>query len=884
MAELPTGTVTFLFTDIEGSTRLVQELGEGYDAIQRAHHEILRRAIGESGGGEIRTEGDSFFAAFPTATGAVRAAVEAQRALASRGWEHGRPLRVRMGMHTGEGRAGGDDYVGIDVNRAARIAAAGHGGQVLVSAATGSLVEHELPEGVTLRDLGTHRLKDIAHPERIFDLAIAGLPSEFDALQTLEVRPNNLPLQLTSFVGRQEQIEEAVRLVGEHRLLTLTGPGGTGKTRLAIAAGSELLPSVRHGAFFVDLSPLLEPDQVCPAVCQAAGVAEEPGTALNDTLLGWLAGKDLLLILDNFEHLLPAAPWVDGLLAAAEGLRVMVTSRTPLGLYGEQEMQIPPLAVPDPERRADLEALGRYEAVSLFVDRARQARSAFRLTEENADAVAEICGRLDGLPLAIELAASRIKVLSPQAIRERLGHSLDLLASSATNIPERQRTLRGAIEWSYDLLEEAERRLVARLSVFAGGAGLEGADAVGNPDGDLGVATIDVLASLVDKSLVRQVETAAGDPRFVMLETIREYAAERLDLDHDAEATRRRHAEHFLELVREAEPHLIGQDQVVWLDRCDREQANIRAALRWAIDTGELERAQEAAGSLWRLWQQRGRLTEARQVFDDVLNHPSGQGRTRARAKALTGAGGIAWWQGDVTALERSYVEALEIEREHGDASGVANAVANMAYVKAAQMDLEGAGRFTDESLAMFREANDERGVAAALGMKAMQDAMTGQMDSLIATVEEVVAIWRRVEDRFHLANDLILLGLAYALARRLADARVAVLEALDLYVEIDSPVGILTCIFALSYGASWEGRHEEAVRLAGSVDSLQEAIGGPPSSWLEPLLGDPIGDARGHLPAEVAAAAWEEGRAMSLEHVVEFVRGAGGEAAETHR
>jgi predicted ATPase/class 3 adenylate cyclase len=872
--------VTFLFTDIEGSTKLVQELGEGYDQIQRAHHEILRNAIADGGGGEIRTEGDSFFAVFPTAAGAVRAAVEAQRALAGREWEHGRPLRVRMGMHTGEGRAGGDDYVGIDVNRAARIAAAGHGGQVLLSAATRGLVEHELPEGVTLRDLGTHRLKDIAHSERIFDLAIAGLPSEFDDLQTLDARPNNLPQPLTSFVGRQTEIEEAVRLIGGHRLLTLTGPGGTGKTRLAIAAGSELLPSVRHGAFFVDLAPLLEPDQVCPAVSQAVGVAEETGTDLGDTLLGWLAGKDLLLILDNFEHLLPAASWVDGLLAGAEELRVMVTSRTPLGLYGEQEMQIPPLTVPDPDQPVDPEALGRYEAVSLFVDRARQARSSFRLTEENADAVAEICGRLDGLPLAIELAASRTKVLTPQAIRDRLGHSLDLLATSATNIPERQRTLRGAIEWSYDLLEEPERRLLARLSVFAGGADLEGADAIGNPDGDLGVDTIEALGSLVDMSLVRQVETPASEPRFAMLETIREYAAERLGLDHDAEGTRGRHAEHFLELVREAEPHLIGQDQAVWLDRCDLELANIRAAIGWAIDSGDLERAQEAAGSIWRFWQQRGRLTEARQLFDDVLNHPSGQGRTRARAKALEGAGGIAWWQGDVTAMERSYVEALDIEREHGNLSGVANAVANMAYVKTAQMDLEGAGRLIDESLAMFREANNERGIAAVLGMKAMQDAMTGQMDSMIATVEEVVAIWRRVEDRFHLGNDLMLLGMAYALAGRLAEGRAAVLEALDLFLAIDSPIGILSCIFALSYAASWGGRHEEAVRLAGAVESLQESFGGPPSSWLASFLGDPIADARVQLPVEVADTAWEEGRAMSLEQAVDLARQVAGPEA----
>ncbi|MDQ4004868.1 MAG: hypothetical protein M3135_01010 [Actinomycetota bacterium] len=876
MAQLPTGTVTFLFTDIQGSTRLLQELGgDRYQRAQDDHAEIMRRAIADGGGVEIRTEGDSFFAVFASHAGAVRAAVGAQRLLAEHAWPEGVPIRVRIGMHSGEGRLGGDDYLGIDVNRAARIAAAGHGGQVLLSAATRGLVEHDLPEGVTLRDLGSHRLKDIAHPERIFDLAIAGLPSEFDVLKTLEVRPNNLPQPLTSLVGRQTEIEEAVRLIGEHRLLTLTGPGGTGKTRLAIAAGSELLPSVRHGAFFVDLAPLLEPDQVGPAVCQTLGVAEEGGTRLDETLFGWLAEKDLLLILDNFEHLLPAASWVDGLLAGAEGLRVMVTSRTPLGLYGEQEMQIPPLTVPDPEQRADLEALGRNEAVSLFVDRAGQARSSFRLTRENADAVAEICGRLDGLPLAIELAATRTKVLTPQAIRDRLGHSLDLLATSSVNIPERQRTLRGAIEWSYDLLEEPERRLVARLSVFAGGADLEGADAIGNPDGDLGVDTIEVLSSLVDKSLVRQVETPAGEPRFDMLETIREYAAERLELDHDAEATRRRHAEYFLELVREAEPHLTGRDQALWLDRCDSELANIGAALRWAIATDALERAQEAAGSLWRFWHQRGRLTEARQVFDEVLNHPSGQGRSRARAKALAGMGGIAWWHGDLMAVERSYEEALDIEREHGDAGGVAKALLNVAYLKSAQGDVEGTGLLLDQSLTLFREANDERGAAEVLSLKAGQDAMTGQVDSMIATVEEVVAIWRRTGDRFYLADNLIFLGFAYSQGDRWADARAAILEALDIFLEVGSPTGILGSLFALSFDANNDGRYEDALRLSGAVEALQEGIGGgPPSGWLESLIGDPIAGARSHLPAEVADAALEAGRAMSLEQAVDLARG----------
>jgi class 3 adenylate cyclase len=443
MARLPTGTVTFLFTDIEGSTRLLQRLGpDRYQRLQDDHAEILRKAIAAGDGTQVRTEGDAFVVVFPTPGGALRAAVDAQRDLART------DVRVRMGLHTGEGRLGGDDYVGIDVNRAARIAAAGHGGQVLLSDATRSLVEHHVPDGVTVRDLGDHRLKDIDHAEHLFDLIIEGTPSDFPPPRTLDARPNNLPLQLTSFIGRETEIAETVRLVGEHRLVTLTGPGGTGKTRLALAVATEVLPSFSDGAFFVDLSPLTDPRTVPSTVVRALGAKEDPGRPPLDMLSDHLAEMELLLIPDNVEHLLEAAPLLEQLLAAAPRLRVLATSRTPLGLYGEQELLVPPLAIPDPRHPPELHVLSRYEAVALFVERAREARHDFDLTSENAPAVAEICARLDGLPLAIELAASRIKVLSPHAILSRLGQGLDLLATGARNLPERQRTLRRAIEWS----------------------------------------------------------------------------------------------------------------------------------------------------------------------------------------------------------------------------------------------------------------------------------------------------------------------------------------------------------------------------------------------------------------------------------------------------
>jgi predicted ATPase/class 3 adenylate cyclase len=627
---LPTGTVTFLFTDIEGSTRLLQDLGDRYGAVRDEHAAILRRAIRDGGGVEVSTQGDSFFAAFASPVGAVRAAVAAQRGLAGHRWPGGFPVRVRMGLHTGEGALGGDNYSGIDVNRAARVAAAASGGQVIVSDATRVLVEHEVPAGVSLRDLGVHRLRDLNLPMRLHDLVVAGLPADFPAPRTLDARPGNLPAQLTSFVGREDETAEAVRLLGQARLLTLTGAGGTGKSRLALHVAERLRPGYRDGAFFADLSTVTDPGLVPSVLARALGVPEAPGRPVLEALCDHLRDRRLLLVVDNFEQVAEAAPVVEELLAAAPQVRVLVTSRATLALRGEQELMVPPLDLPDP-RLPDLDALGHTEAVRLFVERARAVRPAFRLTTENAPAVAGIAARLDGLPLAIELAATRTKVLAPIQILPRLQRRLTLLTTGARTLPDRQRTLRGAIAWSHDLLPGPERRLFARLSVFAGGWTLESAEAVCDDPEDLGLDVLDGLTSLVDQSLVLRTEPTAGQPRFSMLETIREFGLERLAEDGDLEQVRRRHAEHFLGLAVAAEPHLTGADQGEWLDRCDLEQANLRAALQWAADAGQTARAQEAAGALWRFWQQRGHLTEGRRRLEELLALPSGREPTPAR-------------------------------------------------------------------------------------------------------------------------------------------------------------------------------------------------------------------------------------------------------------
>jgi predicted ATPase/class 3 adenylate cyclase len=870
MAELPTGTVTFLFTDIEGSTRLLQQLGDGYRAVRDAHAEIVRRAIAEGDGVEVSTEGDSFFAVFPSPMGAVRAAVAAQRGLAGHEWPPDAVVRVRMGLHTGEGVLGGEDYIGIDVNRAARIADAAHGGQVIVSAATRPLVERSLPDGTTLRDLGEHRLKDIVHPERLADLRIDGLRADFPPPRTLDARPNNLPAQLTSFIGREKETAEVGRLLAGTRLLTLTGAGGSGKTRLALQAASSCLTRYRDGVFFVDLSSVQDPALVPSTVAQALEVAEVPGRPILEVVKEHLREKELLLVVDNFEQVSEAAPAIEELLTDAPKLTVLATSRIALSIHGEQEYEVPPLHPPDPKRIPDLVTFRRFEAVRLFTERAAAVQPGFRVTEENAPAVAEITARLDGLPLAIELAATRTKVLTPQEMLPRLEQRLAILTSGARNLPERQRTLRGAIAWSHDLLDESERRLFARLSAFVGGWTLESADEICVP-AEIGLDILDGMASLVDQSLIRRIDPD-GLPRFGMLETIREFALEELQTEGEVDATRRRHGDHFLDLALAAEPHLTAEDQGEWLDRCELEHANVRAALRWAIDAGEADRAQEAAGALWRFWQQRGHLTEARRWFDEVLAMPSGQRPTAARAKALIGAGGIVWWQQDREAAGAFYEEAVTIERQLGDPGRIAEALYNLAFFVAGD-DLEAASRLLEESRDLFRSAGDERGVAQVLPMLVMRDAQAGEWDRVVAGLEESVATWRRFGDRLHLAFDLVWLAFAYGRLGRRAEAWSTGVEALDLFREADNPTGIGITLIDLAFLATWEGRHQEALKLAGAHDSLRERIGGPPGAIGGLLEGDPAAEARAHLSEDVADKAWAGGRAMSVDEAVALAK-----------
>src|SRR5215217_2338175 len=624
MTAPPTGTVTFLFTDIEGSTSLWEHDAPTMQEALARHDEILQNTIEDRGGYVFKTVGDAFCAAFDTATDATEAALAAQRALLEEGWadEIG-SIRVRMALHAGAAEERGGDYFGPPLNRVARLLSAGHGGQILLSHTTQELTRDDLPEGASLRDLGQRRLKDLFRPERVFQLLAPDLPSGFPPLKTLDARLNNLPTQPTPLVGREREVAGVCRLLrgGGVRLLTLTGPGGMGKTRLALQVAADLVDEFEDGVFLVPLAPISDPDLVVPTVARTLDITETSGRTPEEALKDYLRNKEIVLVLDNFEQVVEAAPLVGELLSACPALKVLATSRTVLRLYGEREFTVPPLELPDPSHPQPLERLTQYEAVRLFVERAQAAKAGFSVTDENALAVAKICAHLDGLPLAIELAAVRIKLLPPQAILVRLGNRLKLLTGGARDLPERQRTLRATIEWSHELLDEGQKILFARLAVFAGGCTLEAMEAVCDAERDLPLDDpIKGASSLLDKSLLRREEgSEESEPRFSMLETIREYAQERLEESEAAEEIRRLHAECYLALAEEAEPRLRGPEVVTSLGRLETEHDNMRAALSWSLKSGEAELGLRLGVALLWFWSARGYWSEGARWLEESL-------------------------------------------------------------------------------------------------------------------------------------------------------------------------------------------------------------------------------------------------------------------------
>jgi predicted ATPase/class 3 adenylate cyclase len=910
-AKLPTGTITFLFTDIEGSTRLLQQLGEKYVGLLSEQQQLLREACETNNGSVVDTPGDSFFVAFPHAVDAINAVVHSQRAFAAHVWTNGVSVRVRMGLHTGDAQISSSNYVGIDVHRAARIAAAAHGGQVLLSQTTCDLVEGELPEGVTLRDLGEHHLKDLRRSKHLYQLVIAGLPSEFPPLKSLEVFPNNLPIQLTSFIGRSQEIGEVKQLLAEWRLLTLTGPGGSGKTRLGLQVAGEMIEDFRAGVFFVALASTTDPRLVASTIAQSLSLTETTGRSIVDSLKDYLRGKSLLLLLDNFEQVILAAPLVAELLAACSNLKILATSREGLRISGERLYSVPPLALPNLTQLPSLELLSQNAAVELFVQRAQAVKPNFRITNDTAPAVAEICHRLDGLPLAIELAAARIKLLAPRALLARLEDRLEFLTGGARDSPARQQTLRNAIAWSYDLLGENEQKLFRRLSVFVGGCTVDAVEAVAG-DNPARVSFLDQLGSLLDKSLLRQVEGTDGEPRFVTLEMLREFGLEELEASGEQQTIRHRHANFFLALAEQAEASLEGVEQVQWMERMEQEHDNLRAALEWsATAEGTEQMCWRLAGTLGLFWEVRGHFSEGRERLSAILSTKTAQGRTSARAQLLARAAELAYRQSDYPATVSLAGESLAICREVGDKQGIASALIKLGNAATEEGDYATASAFLEEALTIWRELEDKHGTARALISLGWAALRPGDYRLANARLEEALALshelrdtrsigfelsglgevalrqgdyaraTRLVEESLELRNQLsnkwgvgVSLGTLGWVAMREGDWSRAVerlSESLEVRREIGDMGGSAWCLERLAEVALAQEQPEKAVRLFGAAAALRASIGSVMDPVDQPEYESKRTTLRAELGAERFAAAWDEGRGMTLELAVAY-------------
>jgi predicted ATPase/class 3 adenylate cyclase len=896
MRTLPSGTVTFLFTDIEGSTKMLQQLGDEYARALGEHQALLRAAFAAHNGAEVDTQGDAFFVAFPTALAAVAAAADATRALAAHPWPEGAPQRVRIGLHTGASQLIGDHYVGLNVHRAARIAAAGHGGQVLLSEATRVLAEPNLPEGTLLRELGEFQLKDLQRPEHLWQLVLDDLPSQFPPLKTLDRARHNLPVQPTPLLGRVREITELTALVrrDDVRLVTLTGTGGTGKTRLGQQVAAELSDSFPDGVWFVRLARLSDPGLVLPTIARTLGLQEMGRRPLEEQVREYLRTKHLLLLLDNFEHLSVAAPQVGVLLEESPRLKVLVTSRMPLRLRGEKEYPVAPLALPliatstaaalpraqRPNEPWAIEQLTQYAAVTLFIQRALDARPDFQVTNANAGALAEICARLDGLPLAIELAAARVKVLPPQQLLQRLEWRLPLLTGGAQDLLERQQTMRNTLAWSEALLARDERILFRRLAVFVGGCTLEAAEAVcAAPEGTetLAIGVLEGLGRLVDQSLAQQREED-GEARFSLLQVVREYALERLDASGEGEALRQAHVAHYLALAEQGELELFRAEQLAWRARLDRELDNLRAALGWAREHGEAELGLRLASALVWFWDNAGLFSEARGWYEQLFALAARQGgqvvSPETRAKALFGAGQAAVLQGDADRGVPLLEQSLALARGRpGPLAGLA--LTGLGLAMHQLNDLERVKAYHEESLAQLRLAGELGLIAMALlnlgNMALEQD----DLESASASLEESLELARRAGDRRVAAFALMSLAIVPLQQGDLVRAESLGRESLTLMRAIGGPYYIAACLNVLAWIAGEAGWGERAARLRGAWVALYDAIGRSLSPVEQGWIDASIALAQASLGEEAGAAAFAAGRALTLEETITEALGA---------
>jgi predicted ATPase/class 3 adenylate cyclase/Tfp pilus assembly protein PilF len=861
----PTGTVTFLFTDIEGSTRLWQKHPDLMGPALNRHHALLNESITAHGGYIFQIIGDAFCAAFATADDGLKAALHAQRALAGEEWGETGAIRVRMALHAGNAQVQAGAYTsgeyvsGLTLSRLARILSAGHGGQVLLSQAAYELVRDHLPDEIYLRDMGLRRLKDLVRPERLYQVVAPDLPAEFAPLKTLDARPNNLPTLLTNFIGREKELEQLKGLLAQNRLVTLTGPGGTGKTRLALQAGAELVETFEHGVWLVELASLSDGSLVPQALASVLEVMEEPGTPLLESLVRFIGDRQLLVILDNCEHLLQAcAELAVHLLKAAPRLKVLATSREGLHVAGETAFTVLPLSIPDPAQITNLESLTLSEAVRMFIDRAAAAQPAFQVNNLNAPAVAEICYRLEGIPLAIELAAARVRSLPVEKIAERIGDRFRLLTGGDRASLPRHQTLRALVDWSHDLLSEPEQALLRRLSVFAGGWTLEAAEAVcpGGVVDELDV--LDLLGNLVEKSLVG-LHPESG--RYSMLETVRQYAHEKLESAAETSTFRHQHYRFYLSLAETPNPCFTGPDHATWIERMEAEADNLRAAIQWALESGKADDALHLCFVLrkfWRAgyfseglsWLERALALrqEASQhalaeglvmagelaydtgeigVMDDYMSEclsiARAEGYDHLTVAALVFLGAGIYGKGDPAQAHSMLEEALAIEQKLGDKGMMSIVLLVMGGQYGREGDILQAQRFYEQSLALSREAGEIWCMSASLHNLGLILYNQGELETAQGMFEQSLAIKRPLKSKVDIANGLGDLGLIAIQKNQTERARELEVESLIIRRQIGNLFYMAVSFSGLASVLRLEGQPVKAAKLQGFVTAILE-------------------------------------------------------------
>ncbi len=803
---------------------------------------------------------------------------------------------MRIALHSGLAETSGTEYFAPHtLNRLSRIMAVAHGGQTLLSATTYELVADHLPAAVTLRDLGERRLRDLLRPERLYQLDAPDLPTDFPPLHTPD-RHANLPALLTATVGREREVAAIAALLrrADVRLLTLTGPGGTGKTRLGLQVAANLLDYFAS-VYFIPLATISDHHLVASTIATALEVKEDADTSLLESIKQHLHDQHTLLVLDNFEQVLDAAPLVAELLAAAPQVKALITSREELHLYGEYEFPVPPLALPDLKRLPPAAQLSQYAAVALFIQRAQLVKPDFAVTNANAAAVAEICARLDGLPLAIELAAARIKLLPPQAMLAKLGRRLSLLTGGARDQPQRQQTLRGAIDWSYNLLTEDERRLFSRLSVFVGGCTIEAAEAVGGEVGlpildfgssernggqvitqppksaiqNLKLNILDQLTQLCDKSLMRQ-EEFDGEPRFMMLETIREYALDKLAERGEAEATCQRQAEYYLQLADQASAKMSGAEQASWLLRLERELDNVRAVLGWALEGSDAETALRLCGTLWQFWLIRGYLTEGRSWIMQALGKAAVIS-PKWRSSALNTAGILAAHQGDRMQARSLFEQCLMLRRDLEDSLGIANTINSLGALAYFDKDYAAALPLYSESLAIMRELNDKAGTSRVLNNLGLLHENQGDYQAARALLNEALDIDRELGDEEGIATELQNLGnISYNEGNYVA-AEKDYRQSLQFYASLGDKQSCSNLLDKYAALKLWQEQPEDAVRLLSVAEAIRQAIHITITAEEQDEHEKAVAEAHAKLNSAAFDAGWAEGQAMSLGQAVAY-------------